>query len=135
VIIEIALGIVLAWIIISLLPLIVAGGLLLLVIGIAALIFLAVLLNWAKALVVASGVVTFAAAIGVPYVVGLNLLRRFPSLHLAIDGKEPFNSWRALPVRVLFTAPYVFGLVALGLGLLFAGFYGVEWVEATLVGR
>jgi hypothetical protein len=124
-VLEIALGIVLAYIIITMLPLIIAGGVLVITVAAVVLASAAAIYNWKVVLLVLGGLLTLALALGVPYTLGLYLTRRYPTLKLAIDGKEPFHEVRKLPHRLALMIPFVLVAVVLGLSLFGAGATGV----------
>lgn len=112
-VIEIALGIVLAVIILNCLPLIIIGGAFLLGIG---LLIGAVALGvafWPKLLILPPLIVGYA----VPYAIYMWVSRRFAWFQLALDGKPPYDGWWQVPVRFAIAAPIVLSLVALGFAI------------------
>ena len=138
-VLEIALGIVLAYAIITMLPLIIAGGVLVLAVAAVVLAGVAAIYNWKMTLLVLGGLFTLALALGVPYMLGLHLTRRYPTLKLAIDGKEPFHQMRKLPHRLALMIPFVLIAVVLGLSLFGAGATGVgllgDYLDGVVSGR
>ena len=97
-IVEIALGIVLAVVILWLLPLLIAAASALIVVGIGLVIIVAAVINWRVTLGIVGGVVILTAAVGVPTLL-LNYCEwRWQKFALLMSGKPPYDTLRRAPI-------------------------------------
>lgn len=134
-IVEIALGIVLACIILRLLPLIIGGAIVLVVLAGVATVVVAAIYNWSTVLFLVAAIVTYGLALGVPYALGSHLTRRYPVLKSAVDGKVPFDNKRAMPQRIAILLTFVLVGVGLGLVILQLSASGFDQLEASIRSR
>lgn len=130
-VIEIALGIVLAVIILSCLPLILAAGLVVVGLGLLLGVVALGVAFWPKLLFLPPLIAGFA----VPFAIFKWVASRFTWFRLALDGKPPYDKWRHVPLRFALTGPIVFSLVCLGLAVAMGATALLEPIYSSSVGK
>ena len=131
-VVEIALGIVLAVIILALLPLFIAAAGFLMVVGIGLAIVVAAIVNWRVTLGVLGGVLILLVAVGVPMALYDYCGRRWKQLRLLMDGKPPYDTIRRAPMRWATTLTAVLALVSIGVGLFAAGMAVFDYADRRI---
>ncbi|MDD5336160.1 MAG: hypothetical protein PHS32_20685 [Rhodoferax sp.] len=111
---EIAGGIILAVLVFYFLPLIIAGGVLLVAVAVVVLLGVFAYSYFHQTLVGLSWIFLIAVSFGTPAVLFHLATKRYPKYEAAIDGKPPFDGLRMLPIRMVAT-----GITAVG-GVLLA---------------
>lgn len=134
-VVEIALGIVLAVVILSLLPLLVAAAGFMIVVGIGLAVVVAAVINWRVTLGIVCGLLVLALALGVPMLLLKYCERRWPQCELLISGKPPYDTIRRAPMRwaAAFAVAVVFASIFVG--LLVAGGTAFDYAEKRLRAR
>jgi len=131
-IIEIALGIVLAVLILRLLPAILASALL---IGVIALLGAILLLVWLNLENVAIFVAAFGAAAllyGVPFWLKNTITAKYPTLGTLIRGEPPYDHLSKQPQRLLIMACFALAVAGIGISVLLGAAYSVDLVSQVL---
>ena len=131
-IIEIALGIVLALVILALWPWIVGAGLILIAMAVVALIIAAVIFNLPKAIGFLALTIILFVSVAVPFLIFKRLMR-LPRVAAAVDGTAPYNSWRRLPMRIAVTGTMAVVLVVIGISIASAGGAAFDYYERTII--
>lgn len=112
-IIEIALGIVLAVVVLAFLPALLTGGFLLLVIALVAGLIALIVFNFRIVGIGLIALCALATLYGVPFLLAGVVSERYPKIGTIIDGKPPYNRLTKFPVRLV-----VVGVVAIGVSLI-----------------
>ena len=131
-IVEIALGIVLAVIILSLLPLLIAAAGALIVVGIGLAIAVAAVVNWRVTIGVLGGLLILVVAVGLPAALYEYCGRRWIQFRLLIDGKPPFDTIRRAPMRWAAMLTVAVAFASMGVGLFAAGIEVFDYADKRL---
>lgn len=116
---EIAGGIILAVAFFAFLPLIIAGGMVLLALGLVLLAGVLLFNYRDEVLPVLAGGVAIGVGFGLPLWLYQKATKWSPRFKALIDGEYPFNSLKKLPLRVAVTGATAVAGVVLGLGCVF----------------
>lgn len=131
-VLDIALGIVLAVVILWALPLLVAAGLVMVLLGIALVVIGLAFSNWKAVVTWGLVAVAIGMSFGIPYFVFRQLCRRVPRFQGLVDGKPPFDRWPYLPLRLVTVFILAVGLVCAGFGALTLTIGQIENLETWL---
>ncbi len=131
-IIEIALGIVLAVLILRFLPAIVAGAILLALVVAFILIATLVWLNLEEIAAIVGAMAVVAVVYGVPFWLKDKIAQRYPSFDALIKGNPPYNQLAKQPLRITVMALFAFTLAAVGAGSLFGTLFVVDAITNAL---
>lgn len=115
---EIAGGIILAVMFFWLLPLIIAGGFVLIALGAVVLVGILLFSNMSETLQGLSWLVVVVLSFGSPVLLYTLATKHFPSYLAVIDGKEPFVGLKALPLRIAVTGVTAVGGVVMAFAAL-----------------
>ena len=120
-ILEIALGIVLAYVIIALLPVIIGGSLVLGVVGTIVAIFLLVIFNIKTTAICIGFLIAIAVPCFIPYWINSQAEKKYPKWGALLKGQPPYDKLATQPFRLAVMACYVIS----GVFVMFGGWYGL----------
>ncbi len=115
---QVALGIVLAVIIVWMLPAIVAVALLLAFVSVIALVVALVWLNLQVVAIYVSAIASVAVLYGVPFWMKTHILRKYPAFLALTKGEPPFNVMAKQPARIAVMACFAVAVALSGVGVL-----------------
>lgn len=131
-IIEIALGIILAVLILRFLPTIVAGAILLALVAAFILIVALVWLNLKDVAAVVGALAVVAVVYGIPFWLKDKIAQRYPTFDALIKGNPPYNQLVKQPFRITVMALFAVTLAAVGAGSLFGSLFVVDAITNAL---
>jgi hypothetical protein len=129
---EIALGIVLAVIILRLLPAIVAVAM---VVGVIALIAITALLIWLNFQTIAVYVGALGAVgvmYGIPFELKAKIEKRYPPFAALIRGEPPYNQMARQPLRIAVMACFSVAVAAVGVGALLGAISAIDLISQAV---
>ncbi len=115
---TIAGGIILAVLFFWLLPLIIAGGIVLLGVGLAVLVLVLLFTYFEQTLAALCVLAAIAVSFGIPYKAFLWASERYPNYRAVVDGDAPYKGLRMLPLRVAIIGASAVGGVGFAFALL-----------------
>ena len=131
-IVEVALGIVLAVLILRFLPAILAGAMF---IGAIALLGVILLLVWFNLEEVASFVAAIGAIAllyGVPFWLQSTITTKYPTFGTLIRGDSPYDQMSKQPQRLLVMALFAVAVAAAGIAALLGAVYSVDLISQAM---
>jgi hypothetical protein len=131
-VIEIALGIVLAVLILRLLPAILAGALLIGGLTLLGVLFFTVWLNLEKVAIFVAAFGTAALLYGVPFWLKDTITAKYPTLGALIRGEPPHDHFSKQPQRLLIMACFALVVAGVGISVLLGATYSVDLISQVL---
>lgn len=131
-IIEIALGIVLAVLILRFLPAILVGAML---IGAIALLGVILMLVWFNLKEAASFVAVIGAMVllyGVPFWLQSSITAKYPTFGALVRGEPPYNHFSKQPQRLLIMAFFALVVAGAGIAALLGAVYSIDLISQML---
>ncbi|MCX5902769.1 MAG: hypothetical protein NTV89_04695 [Proteobacteria bacterium] len=131
-IIEIALGIVLAVFILRFLPAILAGAMLIGAIALLVVILLLVWFNLEKVAIYVAAIVAMALLYGVPFWLQSAITAKYPNFGALLRGEPPYDHLSKQPQRLLVMAIFALAIAGAGIAALLGAVYSVDVISRML---
>lgn len=131
-VIEIALGIVLAVIILLFLPAILAGAMLIGASVLLGFIFLLVWLNLEKAAIFVAAIGAVGLLYGLPFWLQHTITAKYPTFGALVRGEHPYNHLSKQPQRIFVMACFAIAVAGAGIGALLGAVYSVDLIIQVL---
>jgi hypothetical protein len=131
-IVEIALGVVLAVLILRFLPAILTGAMLLGAIALLGVILLLVWFNLEKVAVFVAAVGAIALLYGVPFWLQSTIIAKYPTFGTLVHGKPPYDQLSKQPQRLLVMVFFAVAVGGAGIATLLGAVYSVELIGQVL---
>jgi hypothetical protein len=131
-IVEVALGIVLAVFILRFLPAVIAGALLTGAAVLSLVIVLLVLLNLEKVAQIVAAIGIVALLLGIPFWLKSAFTEKYPAFGELVRGEPPYDEISKQPQRLLIMACFAVCVAGVGIAALIGAGYSVELIGRVL---
>jgi len=131
-IIQIALGIVLAVLILSFLPAILAGTLLIGAVALLGVILLLVWFNLEKVAIFVAAIGAIALLYGVPFWLQNTITAKYPAFGALVRGETPYDHLSKQPQRLFIMLCFAVTVAGAGIAALFGAVYSVDFISQVL---
>jgi hypothetical protein len=131
-VIEIALGIVLAVLILRFLPAILGGAILIGVIALLGVILLLVWFNLDKVAVFVGAIGAVTLLYGVPFWLQSTITARYPGFGTLVRGEPPYDRLSKQPQRIIVMACFALAVAGAGIAALLGAVYSVDLISQAL---
>lgn len=131
-IVKIALGIVLAVLILRFLPAIMAGAMLIGVIALLGVILLLVWFNLEKVAIFVAAIGAIVLLYGVPLCLQSVITTKYPTFGALVRGESPYDHLSKQPQRLLVMACFALAVAGIGIAALLGAVYSIDLISQVL---
>ena len=131
-IVEVALGVVLAVLILRLLPAVILGIILIGATAFLGTILLLVWLNFEKLAVVIAGIGACSLLYGIPFWLNSKVTAKYPTFGALVRGEAPYDQLPKQPKRLLVMVLFALTVTCLGIAAFLGAVYVVVLISQTM---